>query len=106
MKMAMKGSDNPITVVLANFVKGLLAMLRFHVPAAVRVLIGMNGHMWAEYNELTLCLSFTALGLKPYELLLSDEAIMRIGMCIVQQYKADTVMDKGSVCRLPKVLFK
>ena len=47
-----------------------------------------------------------ALGLKPYELLLGDEAIMRISMCIVQQHKADATMDKGSVYRFPKVLFK
>ena len=106
MEVAMEGSDNPAAVTRANFVKSLLAMLRFHVPTAVRVPVGMNGHMQAEYDELTLCLSFMALGLKPCELLPGNEAVMRISMRIVQQHKADAAMDKGSVCRLPKVLFK
>jgi len=106
MKVAMKGGDNPVTVTCTNFVKGLLTMLWFHVPTAVRVLVSVNGHMQAEYNELTLCLSLTTLALKPCALLLGDETIMRIGMCIAQQHKADAAMDKRAVCWVSKVLFK
>ena len=84
MEVAMEGSNNPAAMTRASFVKGFLAMLRFHVPVAVRVPVGMNGHMQAEYDELTFCLSFTALSFKPCELLRGDEAIMRINMCIVQ----------------------
>ena len=81
-------------------------MLWFHVPTTVGVPVGMNRYVQAEYDKLAFCFGFEALGLKPCELLLGDEAVMRISMCVVQQHETDSATLKEAVGRLPEVFFE
>ena len=106
MKVAMESGYNSVAVARANFVKSLLAMFWFHVPTSVGMSGGMNGYVQAEYDKLAPRCGLEALGLKPCELLLGDEAVMRISMRVVQQHEADAAMLKEVIGRLPEVFFE